>query len=45
MNTSALILMLCSMGTVTALTAYFFFRAFTTPPHSEPDSFSENDPA
>jgi hypothetical protein len=43
MNTSALTLMLLSMGTVTGFTLYFFFRVLTTPPKPEPDSFSEND--
>lgn len=43
MNTEALIMMLATQGTVTALTAYFFYRVLTTKPKSEPDSFSEND--
>ncbi|MFN6117062.1 MAG: hypothetical protein ACK46G_11895 [Flavobacteriales bacterium] len=43
MNTSALVLMLCSMGTVTALTVYFFYRVLTAPPKPEPDSYSGND--
>ena len=43
MNTSALILMLCSMGTVTTLTIYFFYRVLTTPPKPEPDNFVDND--
>jgi len=43
MNTSALVLMLASMLTVTGFTLYFFFRVLTTPPKPEPDSFSEND--
>ncbi len=43
MNTEALTLMLLSMGTVTVLTAYFFWRVLTTKPHAEPDSFSAND--
>lgn len=44
MNTSALVLMLASVLTVTGFTAYFFFRVLTTPPKPEPDSYSENDP-
>lgn len=44
MNTSALILMLAAVLTVTGFTAYFFFRVLTTPPKPEPDSYSENDP-
>jgi hypothetical protein len=43
MNTSALTLMLLSMGTVTALTIYFFYRVLTAPRRPEPDSFSDND--
>ena len=43
MNTSALTLMLLSMGTVTALTIYFFYRVLTAPHRPEPDSFSDND--
>jgi hypothetical protein len=43
MNTSALVLMLASVITVTGFTLYFFFRVLTTPPKPEPDSFSEND--
>ena len=44
MNTSALILMLSSVITVTGFTLYFFYRVLTTPPKSEPDSYFENDP-
>ncbi len=36
MNSSALILMLASMISVTAATIYFFYRVLTTP--SKPDS-------
>ena len=45
MNTSALILMVVTQGSVICITGYFFYRVFTTPPRPEPDSFSENDPA
>jgi len=41
MNTSALVLMLLSMGTVTALTGYFFWRVLTAKPRPEPDSYEE----
>lgn len=43
MNTEALILMLFAVGSVTAITGYFFFRVLTSPPKPEPDSYSEND--
>lgn len=43
MNTDALTLMLCSVGIVTGVTVYFFWRVLTTKPHGEPDSFSDND--
>ena len=44
MNASALILMVLTQLSVIAITGYFFYRVFTTPPRPEPDSFSENDP-
>jgi hypothetical protein len=44
MNTSALVLMLASVLTVTGFTLYFFFRVLTAPPKPEPDSYSGNDP-
>ncbi|MBK7384919.1 MAG: hypothetical protein IPP83_15050 [Flavobacteriales bacterium] len=44
MNTSALILMLSSVGIVTFATAYFFFRVVTAKPKPEPDSYTDNDP-
>jgi hypothetical protein len=43
MNTSALITMAITQGTVTFLMAYFFRKVLTIPPKSEPDSFSDND--
>lgn len=43
MNSSALILMVATQLTVIAVTVYFFYRVFTTPPKPEPDSYSEND--
>ena len=43
MNTEALILMIATQGIVIGCTGYFFYKVLTTPPKSEPDSFSEND--
>ena len=43
MNTSALLLMVITQVSVIGITAYFFYRVFTTPPKPEPDSYSEND--
>ena len=43
MNTSALTLMLLSMGTVTVLTAYLFYRVLTAPHRPEPDSYTDDD--
>lgn len=43
MNTSALTLMVLSMGTVAALTAYFFYRVLTAPQRPEPDSYTDDD--
>ena len=43
MNTSALVLMILSMGTVTLLTGYFFYRVLTSKKRPEPDSYIEND--
>ena len=43
MNTPALTLMVLSMGTVTALTVYFFYRVLTAPQRPEPDSYTDDD--
>ena len=43
MNTEALTLMLVSMGTVTALTGYFFYLVLTAKPKPEPDSYTDDD--
>jgi len=43
MNTTALVMMLVTEITVTAITLYFFWKVLKTPPKSEPDSYSEND--
>jgi len=43
MKTEALITMLTAVGTVTAVTGYFFYLVLSTPPKQEPDSFSDND--
>ncbi len=41
MSTSALITMILVQVTVTAITAYFFWRVLKTPPKPEPDSYDE----
>lgn len=41
MKTEALVLMLGSVLTVTAVTIYFFWRVLTAKPKQEPDSYSE----
>lgn len=43
MKSEALITMLCVQLPVICITIYFFYRVLTTPPKSEPDSFTEND--
>jgi len=43
MNTSALLLMVVTQVSVICITAYFFYRVFTTPPKPEPDNFVDND--
>jgi hypothetical protein len=43
MNTGALLMMVITEVVITALTAYFFYKVFTTKKHGEPDSFTEND--
>lgn len=43
MKTAALITMVLTLGIVTIITLYFFYRVLTTPPKEEPDSYSEND--
>jgi len=43
MKTAALITMILTLGIVTIITLYFFYRVLTTPPKEEPDSYSEND--
>jgi hypothetical protein len=35
--------MLFAVGSVTAFTAYFFYRVLTTPPRKEPDSYLDTD--
>jgi hypothetical protein len=42
MNTPALITMLLAVGTVTAVTGYFFYLVLSTPPKQESDSYEEN---
>lgn len=43
MNTSALIVMLTTIGLVTFLMIYFFMKVINTPPRPEPDSYIDND--
>jgi hypothetical protein len=43
MNTEALVMLIGTQGIVISFTGYFFYKVLTTPPKSEPDSYSEND--
>ncbi len=43
MNTTAIVIMVVTMLSVTAVTGYFFMKVLKTPPNPEPDSFDEND--
>ncbi len=43
MTTIAIVMMIITMGVVTAFTGYFFWKVLKTPPKVEPDSFSQND--
>ena len=43
MKTEALITMLIAVGTVTAVTGYFFYLVLSTQPKKEEDSYNEND--
>jgi hypothetical protein len=43
MNTTALILMICTMSIVTATAGLLFFKVLNTPPKPEPDSYADND--
>jgi hypothetical protein len=43
MKTEALMMLIGAQGVVIAFMSYFFYRVLTTPPKSEPDSYSEND--
>ena len=43
MNTSALLMMILTEGTVALITGYFFYRVLTTKKHAEPDSYTDND--
>lgn len=43
MSTAALITMLGAETVITAFTIYFLWKAVTTPPRSEPDSYTDND--
>jgi hypothetical protein len=43
MNTSALITMLSAEAIIAFFTIYFLWKAVSTPPRAEPDSYSFND--
>ncbi len=43
MNTEALIMLVGAQGTVISFMGYFFYKVLTTPPKTEPDSYTEND--
>ncbi len=43
MSTIALTMMLITVGLVTVITGYFFWKVLTTPPRQEPDSYEDND--
>ncbi|MCB0819374.1 MAG: hypothetical protein KDC13_02035 [Bacteroidetes bacterium] len=43
MNSSALILMVCTMVVVITTASALFFKVLRTPPRPEPDSYDEND--
>jgi len=43
MNTTALILMVCTMSIVTLTTGILFYKVLSAPPKPEPDSYSENE--
>ncbi len=43
MNTTALILMVCTMSLVAATAGLMFYKVLTTPPKPEPDSYTDND--
>lgn len=41
MSTAAIITIILTMGTITGVTAYFFYKVLRTPPKAEPDSYSQ----
>jgi hypothetical protein len=43
MNTTALILMVCTMSIVAVTAGTLFYKVLKTPPKPEPDSYTEND--
>lgn len=43
MSTIAMAMMLITVGLVTVITGYFFWKVLTTPPRQEPDSYEDND--
>jgi len=42
MSTAAIIMMVITMSTITAITLYLFIKVLRTPPKPEPDSYSDN---
>lgn len=43
MSPAALTMMLAAEISITAVTAYFFWKVLATPPRAEPDSYAGND--
>ena len=43
MTTGALLMMVITEVSIIAITAYFFYKVFTSKKNDEPDSYSEND--
>ncbi len=43
MDTPALIMMITTQVVVFSITVYFFWRVLSTPPKTEPDSYTDND--
>jgi hypothetical protein len=44
MTTTAVVLMILVMGTISAFAGYLFLKVLRTPPKPEPDSYGDNDP-
>lgn len=43
MEIPALIMMILIQGSITCITAYFFYKVLTSKPKSKPDSYLNND--